>query len=67
MLACEVGDSTGQLTAFFYGRTQITGVEPGIRIRLHGTIGIGADSRGNDQPAATAELRREALDRRSAS
>ena len=43
VLACEVGDSTGQLTAFFYGRTQITGVEPGIRIRLHGTVGIGAD------------------------
>ena len=43
MLACEVGDSTGQLTALFYGRTQITGVEPGTRIRLHGTVGIGAD------------------------
>ena len=43
VLACEVGDSTGQLTAVFYGRTQITGVEPGIRIRLHGTVGIGAD------------------------
>jgi hypothetical protein len=43
VLACEVGDSTGQLTAVFYGRTQITGVEPGTRIRLHGTVGIGAD------------------------
>ena len=43
VLACEVGDSTGQLTALFYGRTQITGVEPGTRIRLHGTVGIGAD------------------------
>lgn len=37
------GPGPGQLTAFFYGRTQITGVEPGIRIRLHGTVGIGAD------------------------
>jgi hypothetical protein len=43
VLACEVGDSTGQLTAVFYGRAQITGVEPGTRIRLHGTVGIGAD------------------------
>ena len=43
VLACEVGDSTGQLTALFYGRTQITGVEPGTRIRLHGTVGIGPD------------------------
>ena len=37
------GPGPGQLTAFFYGRTQITGFEPGIRIRLHGTVGIGAD------------------------
>jgi len=43
MLTCQVGDSTGQLTAVFYGRGQITGVEPGSRIRLHGTVGIGAD------------------------
>ncbi|MFY9670228.1 MAG: OB-fold nucleic acid binding domain-containing protein [Trebonia sp.] len=43
VLACEVGDSTGQLTAVFYGRAQITGVEPGTRIRLHGAVGIGAD------------------------
>jgi len=45
VLACEVGDSTGELTAVFYGRAQITGVEPGTRIRLHGTVGIGADGR----------------------
>jgi hypothetical protein len=43
VLTCEVGDSTGQLSAVFYGRAQITGVEPGTRIRLHGTVGIGAD------------------------
>jgi hypothetical protein len=29
VLACEVADSTGELTAAFYGRTQIAGVEPG--------------------------------------
>jgi hypothetical protein len=43
VLTVEVGDSTGELSAVFYGRAQITGVEPGTRIRLHGTVGIGAD------------------------
>jgi hypothetical protein len=43
VLACQVGDSTGQLTAVFYGRARITGVEPGTRIRLHGPVGVGAD------------------------
>jgi amino acid transporter len=45
VLTCEVGDSTGQLTAVFYGRAHIAGVEPGTRIRLHGPVGIGADGR----------------------
>jgi amino acid transporter len=43
VLACEVADSTGELTAVFYGRTQIAGLEPGRRIRLRGMVGIGAD------------------------
>ena len=43
MLACEIADSTGELTALFYGRALITGVEPGSRIRLHGSAVIGAD------------------------
>jgi hypothetical protein len=43
VLACDVADSTGLLTAVFYGRSHISGVEPGTRIRLHGTVGIGAD------------------------
>jgi hypothetical protein len=43
VLACEIADSTGELTALFYGRARIAGVEPGSRIRLHGTVGIGAD------------------------
>jgi amino acid transporter len=43
VLACEITDSTGELTALFYGRTHIAGVEPGSRIRLHGMVGIGAD------------------------
>jgi amino acid transporter len=43
VLAFEVADSTGELTAVFYGRTQIAGIEPGRRIRLHGMVGIGQD------------------------
>ena len=43
MLACEVADSTGDLTALFYGRTQIAGLEPGQQVRLHGTVAIGGD------------------------
>ena len=43
VLACEVADSTGELTAVFYGRAQIAGVEPGRRVRLHGMVGIGGD------------------------
>jgi amino acid transporter len=43
VLACEITDSTGVLTALFYGRTHIAGVQPGSRIRLHGMVGIGAD------------------------
>jgi amino acid transporter len=45
VLACEVADSTGDLTALFYGHTQITGLEPGCRIRLHGMVGIDHDGR----------------------
>jgi hypothetical protein len=43
VLACEIADSTGELTVLFYGRTQITGIEPGRRIRLRGMVGIGGD------------------------
>jgi amino acid transporter len=45
VLACEVADSTGELTAVFLGRTHIVGLEPGSRVRLEGTVGIGADGR----------------------
>jgi amino acid transporter len=43
VLAFEVADSTGELTAVFYGRTQIAGIEPGRQVRLHGMVGIGGD------------------------
>jgi hypothetical protein len=45
MLACEVADSTGDLTALFYGCAHIAGMEPGRRIRLHGMVGIGDNGR----------------------
>ena len=37
---CTVADGTGTLTAMFYGRTNIPGVEPGARIRLQGKVSI---------------------------
>ncbi len=39
VLACEVADSTGQLTALFYGRSHIPGLDPGARVRLRGPVG----------------------------
>src|SRR5262249_58980752 len=40
VLACQVVDATGELTALFYGRTQIPGLEPGSMIQLRGRVGI---------------------------
>ena len=37
---CTIADSTGTLTAMFYGRTHIPGVEPGARLRLAGKVSI---------------------------
>jgi hypothetical protein len=39
VLACEIADSTGQLTALFYGRSHIAGLDPGARVRLRGPVG----------------------------
>jgi RecG-like helicase len=39
VLACEIADSTGQLTAMFYGRSHIPGLDPGARVRLRGPVG----------------------------
>ena len=39
VLACEVVDSTGQLTAMFYGRSYIPGLDPGAKVRLTGQVG----------------------------
>jgi hypothetical protein len=40
VLACDVEDSTGQLTAMFYGRSNIAGIRPGVKVRLRGQVGI---------------------------
>jgi amino acid transporter len=40
VLACVVTDATGEITALFYGRTHIPGVEPGSRIQLRGRVGV---------------------------
>jgi hypothetical protein len=40
VLACEISDSTGDLTALFYGRSKIAGLMCGSRVRLRGQVGI---------------------------
>jgi amino acid transporter len=40
VLACRVTDGTGEITALFYGRTQIPGIETGSRILLRGRVGV---------------------------
>ncbi|HXZ65104.1 MAG TPA: amino acid permease [Streptosporangiaceae bacterium] len=40
VLACDVEDATGQLTALFYGRSNIAGLRPGSKVRLRGQVGI---------------------------
>ena len=39
VLACEISDSTGDLTALFYGRSNIPGLMCGSRVRLRGAGG----------------------------
>jgi hypothetical protein len=43
VLACEISDGTGQLTALFYGRSHIPGIVCGARVRFRGSVGIRAD------------------------
>jgi amino acid transporter len=40
VLACEITDSTGTLTAMFYGRSHIPGIVCGARVRFRGSVGI---------------------------
>src|SRR5262249_43775559 len=43
VLACEIVDATGQLTALFYGRSHIPGLDPGAMVRFTGQVGIRGD------------------------
>jgi hypothetical protein len=36
----EINDSTGNLTAMFYGRSHIPGLICGARVRFSGSVGI---------------------------
>ena len=38
ILACTITDASGELTALFYGRTHIPGLEPGSKVKLNGAI-----------------------------
>jgi len=40
VLACEISDSTGDLTALFYGRSRIAGLMCGSRVRFRGPAGL---------------------------
>ena len=40
VLACEISDSTGDLTALFYGRSHIPGIICGSRVRFRGSVGL---------------------------
>jgi len=40
VLAVEIADSTGQLTALFYGRSHIPGLICGARVRFRGQVGM---------------------------
>jgi amino acid transporter len=49
VLACEISDGSGVLTALFYGRSHIPGIVCGARVRFRGSVGIRADG----QPVMT--------------
>ena len=40
VLAIDIADSTGDLTALFYGRTHIPGIMCGVRVRFRGPVGL---------------------------
>ena len=40
VLAAEIADSTGHMTALFYGRSHITGLDCGSRVRFRGQVGM---------------------------
>jgi hypothetical protein len=51
VLACEIVDATGQLTALFYGRSHIPGLDPGAKVRFTGQVGMRDDQAVMINPA----------------
>jgi amino acid transporter len=51
VLAIEIADSTGQLTALFYGRSHVPGLECGARVRFRGPVGMREDAPVMTNPA----------------
>ena len=51
VLAAEISDSTGDLTALFYGRSRIPGLMCGSRVRFRGPVGIKAGAPVMTNPA----------------
>lgn len=51
VLACTVADTSGELTALFYGRTHITGLQPGSNVRLRGPVGVSSTGPVMTNPA----------------
>jgi amino acid transporter len=45
VLACEISDGTGVVTAMFYGRSHIPGMVCSARVRLRGSVGLGDEGR----------------------
>ena len=43
VLAAEISDGTGELTALFYGRSHIPGIVCSARVRFKGSVGIRPD------------------------
>ena len=50
VLAVEISDSTGDLTALFYGRSRIPGLMCGGKVRLRGQVGISGAGQGGGGP-----------------
>ncbi len=51
VLAIEIADSTGSLTALFYGRSHIPGVICGARVRFRGSVGLRSEGPVMTNPA----------------
>ena len=51
VLAVEISDSTGDLTALFYGRSHIPGLICGARVRFRGPVGLREEGPAMINPA----------------